>query len=58
MTDFAKTRKAILKSGHESLDTSESGQRADLWMPLFKSNVELGVAIKSTGKYWGTYTVQ
>lgn len=58
MTDFAKTRKAILKSGHESLDTSLSGHRSDLWMPLFKSNVELEVPIKSTGKYWGTYTVQ
>lgn len=55
--DFAEARRKILKSGYQDLDTSRTGNRCDLWQPLFDGNPTLRVPFKAYKGYWGSYTI-
>lgn len=58
LEDFMRTRKKMLKSGFESLDTSKSGDRCKLWMEILKlGNTGLQRPIKAFEGYWGRYTI-
>lgn len=56
--DFAETRRKILKSGYQDLDTSKTGDRCTLWMELLKTNPTLQLPFKAYKGYWGSYTIQ
>lgn len=56
--DFAETRKKILKSGYQDLDTSKTGDRCDLWLDLLKTNPSLHVPFRAFKGYWGDYTIK
>lgn len=56
--DFINTRRAILKSGWQDLDTSKSGDRALLWKALVESgNTTLARPIQAHRGYWGQYVI-
>lgn len=57
LADFAKARQGLLKSGYQELDTSGTGDRCSLWLPLFKDNPSLTPPIQAYRGYWGTYTL-
>lgn len=57
LADFATARRGLLKSGYQELDTSGTGDRCLLWLPLFKDNPTLKPPIKAYRGYWGKYTV-
>ena len=59
--DFCESRRQLLKSGFEDLDTSGTGDRAVLWATLMKQgNLNLKRPIKcDTGDYyWGSQTIK
>ena len=57
-TDFAEARRKMLKSGYQDLDTSKSGDRCELWKPLFTGNPGLKPPFKAFKGYWGAYSIQ
>lgn len=55
LADFMKTRKRMLKSGFEHLDTSKTGDRCKLWHALLKDgNLALALPVQAYAGYWGT----
>lgn len=58
LTDFARARQDMLRSGYDDLDTSRTGDRCDLWMDLFDGNPDLATPFKAYKGYWGDYTIQ
>ena len=56
--DFCAARKALLKSGFQDLDTSGTGDRANIWARLVdEGNWELTRPIKVAKGYWGANLV-
>lgn len=54
LTDFMKTRKKMLATGFEQLDTSKTGDRCRLWTKLLKEgNTQLLRPITAYSGYWG-----
>lgn len=52
--DFMKTRRELLKSGFQHLDTSKTGDRCKLWRALLKEgNLDLKTPIRAREGYWG-----
>ena len=57
LDDFMKTRRQMLKSGFEHLDTSKTGDRCRLWRELLKNgNTTLATPITAYSGYWGKDT--
>lgn len=54
---FARARRDLLRSGYQELDTSGTGDRCELWLPLFRDNPELVPPIKAHPGYWGKFTL-
>lgn len=58
LLDFMETRRKMLKSGFDDLDTSRSGDRCTLWAELLKANnTSLALPIRAFGGYWGKNVV-
>lgn len=57
LEDFAGARMELLRSGYQELDTSGTGDRCRLWMPLFAGNPDLQPPIKAHHGYWGKFTL-
>lgn len=58
LADFIKTRKVMLKSGFEHLDTSKTGDRCTLWRKLQKEgNEDIKRPIAAAEGYWGKSVV-
>ena len=56
--DFCAARKALLKSGFQDLDTSGTGDRANIWIKLVdEGNWSLARPIKVARGYWGANLV-
>lgn len=54
LVDFMTTRRDMLKSGFEHLDTSKSGDRCELWRRLLEQkNYDLKRPICAFDGYWG-----
>lgn len=56
--DFAETRRKILKSGYQDLDTSKTGDRCVMWADVIRNNPQLKTPYKAYKGYWGSFTVQ
>ena len=57
--DFCESRRKLLKSGFEDLDTSKTGDRCTLWADIFKEkNTSLTRPIKCFRGYWGDATIK
>lgn len=57
--DFAESRRKLLKSGFQSLDTSKTGDRCTLWTKLMDDgNVNLVRPIKCFRGYWGDQIIK
>ena len=54
--DFCEARKQLLKAGYQSLDTSGTGGRCNLWSDIIKmGNFTLNRPIECHSGYWGKY---
>lgn len=59
LVDFMKTRRKILKSGYEDLDTSGTGDRCKLWLALLdQGNTNLTRPIRAYKGYWGSKSIE
>lgn len=57
LEDFARARMDLLRSGYQELDTSGTGDRCRLWLPLLADNPDLRPPIKAYKGYWGKFTL-
>lgn len=57
LEDFAQARLDLLRSGYQQLDSSGTGDRCRLWLPLFRDNPNLAPPIKAYRGYWGKFTL-
>lgn len=56
--DFAESRRKMLKSGFQHLDTSKTGDRCTLWTKIAESgNTMLKRPIECFPGYWGRVTL-